>query len=91
MKVLFAPVGIVAGLIAGLIARKGFDRLWSAVADEEAPNPDQREVSYRQLVPALLVEGATFRVVKGVVDHGARRGFFRLTGRWPGEERPEPA
>lgn len=91
MKMLFAPVGIIAGLLAGVIARKGFDKIWSAVSDEEAPGPDHREVSYRQLVPALLVEGAMFRVVKGLVDHGARHGFYRLTGRWPGEERPEPA
>ena len=91
MKAIFAPIGIVAGLLAGAMARKGFDKLWSAVADEEAPNPDQRDVSYRQLVPALIVEGAMFRLVKGVVDHGTRRGFYRLTGRWPGEEGPEAA
>jgi hypothetical protein len=43
-----------------------------------------------KLGPALLVEGA-FRLVKGMVDHGTRQGFFRLTGSWPGEERPERA
>lgn len=43
-----------------------------------------------KLVPALLIEGALFRVVRGLVDDGTRRGFARVTGTWPGQERPEP-
>lgn len=38
------------------------------------------------LVAALLLEGAIFRVARGVSDHLARVAFTRLTGRWPGEE-----
>ena len=30
-------------------------------------------------------------LVKGAVDHGARSGFARLTGSWPGEQRPDRA
>ena len=91
MKFVFAPLGIAAGLAAGFIAQKGFDRLWAVFDDEEAPEPDQREVRYAKLIPALLIEGAIFRVTKGVVDHGARGAFARLTGSWPGEEKPERA
>ena len=40
-------------------------------------------------IPALLTEGALARVVRGLVDHGSRHGRARLTGAWPGEERPE--
>ncbi len=39
-----------------------------------------------KLIAALAIEGAIFRVVKGLTDHGARRGFASLTGRWPGED-----
>lgn len=85
MKLLFAPLGIVAGLLAGLIAQKGFDRLWAVFDDEEPPEPDQRDASYPKLVAALLVEGAVFRLTKGVVDHAVRGGFARMTGSWPGE------
>ncbi len=87
MKLIFAPIGIVAGLLAGLLAQKGFDRIWALVDDEEPPEPDQRDVRYRKLIPALLVEGAVFRLTKGVVDHGVRGAFARLTGSWPGESR----
>lgn len=87
MKLIFAPVGIVAGLLAGLLAQKAFDRIWAAIDDEEPPEPDQRDVPYKKLVPALLVEGAIFRLTKGLVDHGVRGAFARTTGRWPGESR----
>jgi Protein of unknown function (DUF4235) len=90
MKFAFLPIGIGAGLLAGQVSKKLFDALWGVVDDEEAPKPKHREIEVKKLVPALLVEGAIFRLVKGMVDHGTRRGFFRLTGSWPGEERPEP-
>ena len=56
MKLIFAPVGIVAGLLAGLIAQKGFERLWSVFDDEEPPEPDQRDISYPKLLAALVVD-----------------------------------
>lgn len=91
MKILFAPIGIIAGLLAGIAAQKLFERLWAVFDDEEAPAPDQREVAIPKLVIALLVEGAIFRLVKGITDHGVRSGVNRFTGRWPGEERAESA
>jgi hypothetical protein len=90
MKILFAPIGIITGLLAGLVAQKAFEKVWAMVDDEEAPEPDQRQVSMLKLVVALVVEGAIFRLVKGITDHGVRKGVTRLTGRWPGEERAEP-
>ena len=89
MKILFAPIGIIAGLLAGIAAQKLFERLWAVIDDEEPPAPDQREVAIPKLVAALLVEGAIFRLVKGITDRGVRSGVTRLTGRWPGEERAE--
>jgi len=91
VKVLFAPIGILAGLAAGFAAQKGFERIWAIVDDEQPPEVENREVSYPKLVLALLLEGAIFRLVKGMVDRGARSGFASLTGRWPGEEEADPA
>jgi hypothetical protein len=89
MKVIFIPVSVVTGLLAGIAARKAFERVWSVVDEEEPPAPDHREAPTMKLVLALALEGAIFRVAKGYADHGARRGFAALTGRWPGEEQPE--
>ena len=86
MKVLFAPVGIIAGLIAGFAAQKGFERLWAIFDEEEPPGAEDREVAWPKLIAALLLEGAIFRLVKGMVDRGARASFAAFTGRWPGEE-----
>ena len=90
MKTIFTPVSIGIGLVAGILARKLFDVLWGVIDDEEAPDPKYREINYGKLVPALLLQGAILRLVRGFVDHGLRHGFARATGSWPGEERPEP-
>ncbi len=86
MKFLFAPIGIGAGLVAGIAAKKAFEGLWAAVDDEDPPQPDNREATTVKLIAALAVEGAIFRVVKGITDHQARAAFARMTGRWPGED-----
>lgn len=89
MKFLFMPIGIGAGLIAGLVGRKLFERLWGLIDDEEPPQPEHRELSWPKLIAALAVEGAIFRLAKGLTDHGARATFAKATGAWPGEEAPE--
>jgi hypothetical protein len=91
MKVLFLPLSIAAGLIAGFLSKKLFEGVWRLVDDEEAPEAEHKEISLPKLALALAVEGAIFRAVRGVVDHEARKGFYNLTGSWPGEEEPEQA
>lgn len=86
MKFIFAPIGIVAGLIAGMAGKKAFERLWAVIDDEDPPEPDNRDVPLVKLIAALAVEGAIFRLVKGLTDHGTRAGFEKLTGRWPGDD-----
>jgi hypothetical protein len=89
MKLLFIPVSVLAGLVAGLLGKKAFEGVWKVIDEEEPPSPEHRELAMPKLVLALLLEGAIFRLVKGLTDHGARRVFSRATGSWPGEERPE--
>ncbi|MFL5899549.1 MAG: DUF4235 domain-containing protein [Solirubrobacterales bacterium] len=90
MKLIFAPISIVLGLIAGVFGKRIFEAVWRLVGDEEPPKPEHREFSWPKLIGALAVEGAIFRLVKGLVDHGTRTSFAKLTGSWPGEEAPEP-
>ena len=91
MKFLFMPFSIAAGLLAGYLSKKIFDGVWHLFDDQEAPEPEHREISLLKLVLALAIEGAVFRAVRGLVDHSARRGFHRATGSWPGDEAPEGA
>ena len=91
MKIVFIPVSVLGGLLAGFIGQKVFEAIWGRVDDEEPPKPEHREISLPKLAIALLIEGAIFRLLKGLFDHAARRGFAQVTGEWPGEERPEGA
>jgi hypothetical protein len=89
MGLVFRPVGILVGLAAGFVGQKIFELIWRLIDDEDAPEPKHRKIPLGKLVIALLLEGAIFGVLRGLADHGARHGFARLTGEWPGEERPD--
>jgi hypothetical protein len=88
-KLLFLPLSIGTGILAGIISKKAFEALWSVIDDEEPPQPEHRQIPLGKLALALMIEGALVRLLKGLVDHGSRHGFARLTGAWPGEQEPE--
>jgi hypothetical protein len=90
-KILFAPFSVIGGFLAGKIATLTFERLWRLIDDQQSPEPDQRAVKWPKLVVALLLEGAIFRTVRGLCDRGSRELFSRLTGTWPGKDRPKAA
>jgi hypothetical protein len=88
-KLMFLPVSIGGGLLAGLIGKKLFGVIWGAIDDQEPPSAEHRAVSVPKLVLALLIEGALFSLIRGLVDRGSRHAFARATGAWPGDERPD--
>jgi hypothetical protein len=88
-KLIFLPVSIISGLLSGLIGKKLFALVWRTVDEQEPPRAEQRRIDLRKFALALVIEGALFRAVKGLVDHASRESFARLTGSWPGE-RAEP-
>jgi hypothetical protein len=91
MKLLFIPVSIAGGILAGALGRKLFDGLWGLFDDEAAPEPEVRNVPWGKLLFAAAIQGAIFRLAKVAVDHGSRRAFLNATGTWPGEEEPDSA
>lgn len=84
------PFSIVAGILAGLAGKKIFDVAWGFIDEEEAPSAKHRDIDMTKLLLSLVLEGALFRLVRGLVDHESRRAFARATGRWPGEVEPDP-
>ncbi len=88
-KVVFLPVSIGGGLLAGLLGKKLFGVIWGVIDDHDAPEPEHRDIHLGKLALALTIEGALFSLVRGFVNHGARHAFARLTGSWPGDEEPE--
>ena len=89
-KALFIPVSVVGGLLGGFIGKKVFDQVWGLIDEEEPPGQEHRDVPWWKFIVALALEGAIFRVARGVVGRGSRQAFYRATGTWPGEEKPEP-
>ena len=88
-KMIFLPVSVGGGLLAGLIGKKLFAVIWGVIDDQQAPEPEHRDISLLKLAVALLIEGALFSLIRGLVDHGSRHVFTRITGAWPGDEKPE--
>jgi hypothetical protein len=88
-KVVFLPVSIGGGLLAGVIGKKLFGLIWGALDDQEPPQPQHRDVHLGKLALALVIDGALGSLVKGLVDRGSRRAFTRFTGSWPGDGAPE--
>ena len=90
MKLLFAPISIVAGLLAGMVGKKIFEQVWSVIDDEDPPESEHRDASWGKVIAAGALQGAIFRATKEAVDRGARVAFANATGTWPGEDRPDP-
>jgi hypothetical protein len=88
-KMMFLPVSVGGGLLAGLIGKKLFAVIWGVIDDQEAPKPEYRNIGLLKLAVALLIEGALLSLIRGLVDHGSRHVFTRMTGAWPGDEESE--
>jgi Protein of unknown function (DUF4235) len=83
MNLVFRPLGILSGALAGTIAQRGFERAWGLIDDQGPPLPNDPEVGLRRLAVSLALQGALSQLVRGFADHGTRRGFWALIGAWP--------
>jgi hypothetical protein len=89
VKIIFTPISIALGLVAGFISKKVFDVIWSQFTDEEAPQGAHRDIQWTKLLLAAALQGAIFRAMKETADRGSRKAFANLTGTWPGEKKPD--
>jgi len=85
MSLVFKPVGILTGVLAGLLGKKLFMLVRGLLDDQPPPEPSHRRLALGKLAAALVLEGAIFRLLRGFAEHGARHGFSALTGQWPAE------
>ena len=83
-RLMFAPVRLVARRLAPRLSARLFASVWRVVDDgSPPPRVEERQRSVGKLALALALEGACSAIVRGLLDHGSRRQFARLTGRWP--------
>jgi Protein of unknown function (DUF4235) len=90
MRLLYRPIGIIVGLIAGYLSKTVFNFVWSKIDDEEAPKPTIRDTTWPKVLISAAVQGIVFQTVRAAVNRGGAKGFEYLTGVWPGEKTPDP-
>jgi hypothetical protein len=90
VKFLFIPIGVSAGIAGGFAGKAIFNQIWGLIDEEEPPDGKHRDIDWRKLILAAALQGAIFRVVKEGVDRASRKGFYNMTGSWPGEKEPDP-
>jgi hypothetical protein len=88
--IIYKPIGIVMGILAGLLGKRIFDFVWGKVDDEDPPKPNTQEIAWPKLLMAAALQGVIFKTVRAAVDRQTAKGFAYLTGVWPGERRPDP-
>jgi hypothetical protein len=89
-KILFIPISVIGGFVGGFLGKKAFEKVWGLIDEEEPPEPEHRDPSWGKLMLAMMLRGAIFQATRAAVERLSRRGFYSITGSWPGEERPEP-
>ena len=90
LKLIYRPVGIVLGLVAGMLSKSVFNWVWSKIDDEEAPKATIEGSGWGKVLTAAAVQGMVFQTVRAAVNRGGAEGFKYLTGVWPGEKQPDP-
>ena len=86
MKFVYKPFAIVVGMLAGVLSKKAFEKIWGAFADEDPSDPDDRDATWTEVLVSAAVGGAIIKVVQALVRRGGAVGFERATGFWPGDE-----
>jgi len=90
VKLLYKPLGIVLGLLAGLLGRQVFNFVWGRLDEEEPPEATTELAPWAKVLGAAALQGAIFAVVRAAVNRSGAKTYEHLTGVWPGERRPEP-
>jgi hypothetical protein len=89
-RLIYKPIGLVLGILAGMVGRRLFDYTWTKIDDEEPPKGITQETTWTKVVAAAALQGVIFKVTRVVVDRYGAMGWSYLTGRWPGERAPKP-
>jgi hypothetical protein len=85
-KLVYRPFGLLFSILGGIVAGAIFKQLWKRMAGkEDPPKPRESEYGWRELLPAVALQGALFALVKAVLDRSGARAFEKLTGSWPGD------
>ena len=89
VSLVYKPVGIVCGILAGLLSKRLFDFVWSRVDEQDPPAATTENAPLGKVLGAAALQGVVFKTTRAAVDRYGAKGFHHLTGIWPGEREPE--
>ena len=90
MKLIYKPFGIILGIIGGLIGKRVLDFVWTKIDDEDTPKPTTQEANWGKILVTAAIQGMIFKSTRAIIDRHGAKGWYYLTGAWPGEKRPDP-
>jgi hypothetical protein len=90
MKVIYRPIGFILGILAGLVGKRLFNLAWTKIDEEDPPKGTTQQATWVKVLGAAALQGVIFKTTRVVVDRYGARGWYYLTGTWPGEKRPDP-
>jgi len=86
VKLLYKPLAIALGMLAGSLAGKVVAQVWKRVDDEDIPpKPDQKDTTWLLVLTGAALQGAVYAVTKAAVKRGGATGVEKVTGTWPGQ------
>src|SRR5215203_4411310 len=86
MKVIYRPIGLILGILAGLVGKRLFDFAWTKLDDEDPPKGTTEQADWSKVLAAAAMQGVIFKTTRVVVDRYGAKGWYYLTGSWPGEK-----
>lgn len=90
MSAIYKPIGLIIGLLAGQVAKKIFNFVWTKIDDEDPPDATIKQTNWPKLLVAAAIQGIILRTVRVIVDRNGAQSWEYLTGVWPGQEYPDP-
>lgn len=83
-RLLYKPVGMLAGLAAAALAALAFRQLWRLVPGaHDTPDPLDEERGWGEVLIGSAVQGALIAVARAAADRSVAHGARRVTGQWP--------
>ncbi len=83
-RLVYKPVGLLAGAAAGLIAGVLVKQVWRvASGEDDTPDALDEQRGWGEILAAAALQGVVFAVVRAAVDRASAQGVRRLTGHWP--------